>query len=65
MTTYRCGPRSDHFKLGCGGVFEHDDGPEGLFAPTHCPLCRATFCGEDCLQCDVGVDCWNYMPVSF
>lgn len=38
--------------VGCGGAFEHDDGPDGLCSPLHCPLCGATFCGEDC--------CGNY-----
>ena len=48
-TRYRCGPRCDDgITVGCGGIFEHDDGPDGLFAPMCCPLCNATFCGPEC-----------------
>lgn len=45
-TRYRCGPKGDG--VGCGHVFEHDDGPDGLSAPMWCPSCNCTFCGYDC-----------------
>lgn len=39
MSRYRCGPLGE---TGCG-VFEHDDGPDGLFTPVQCTSCHCTF----------------------